>query len=265
MGSQRSVAVASISPNPRQPRHKPEETGIEKLAASIRRHGVLQPVVVSEEPNQPGRYYLVAGERRWRAARMAGLEEVPATIVTTDDRGQLELALVENLQRTDLGPLDRARAYRVLIEDFVQSQDEVAKALGVSRSNVANTLRLLTLDETSMAALEARRITEGHARALLAVSDSETRARLLAAIESEGLSVREAERWEPALGALSRKQHVDDGSKAWRQEVVAVLEHVQRRLGTKARIRGGEERGRIELEYYSSEELAHLVERLSEA
>lgn len=265
MGRQRAIAIASISPNPRQPRHKPEEAGIQALAESIRKHGVLQPLIVSEQPRQPGRYHLVAGERRWRAARMAGLETVPATVVTTDDRGQLELALVENLQRTDLGPLERARAFRALLNDFGQSQEGVAAALGVSRPSVANTLRLLSLDPATMTALAEARITEGHARALLAVADTEARARLLAAIESEGLSVREAERRTKASQPAAPSQGAGEAQAEWQREIAAQLDRIQRRLGTKTRLRGSEKRGRIELEYYSAEELASLIDCLNEA
>ena len=171
LGSRRTLALTNIEPNPRQPRQGLVEAELEGLAASISRYGVLQPIVVSERADHPGRFYLVAGERRWRAAGMAGLTEVPASIVTVDDRRQLELALVENLQRSDLSPLDRSHAYRVLMDEFGLTQEAVAAALGVSRSAVANALRLLSLDEASLAALREGEITEGHARALLAVTD----------------------------------------------------------------------------------------------
>lgn len=264
IGPQRAIAIASISPNPRQPRQKPQEAGIQLLAESIRKHGLLQPLIVSEQTGQPGKYHLVAGERRWRAARVAGLEAVPATVVKTDDRGQLELALVENLQRTDLGPLERARAYRALVDDFDQTQEGVAAALGVSRPSVANALRLLSLDPATRTALAEDRITEGHARALLAVVDIDDRVRLLAAIEAEGLSVREAERRTKARQTDAPSRSAGEDTTEWNQEITAQLDRIQRRLGTKARLRGGEQRGRIELEYYSGEELAILIERLNE-
>ena len=203
---------------------------------------------------------------------MAGLTEVPASIVTVDDRRQLELALVENLQRSDLSPLDRSQAYRVLMDEFGLTQEAVAAALGVSRSAVANALRLLSLDEASLAALREGEITEGHARALLAVTDRGARSRLLQAIKRQGLSVREAEQWAlapPSEGSPERT----DGATAraapsakddvWSREVVSVIVRIQRNLGTRVRLRGGEARGRLELEYYSEEELAELIERLS--
>ena len=205
LGARRTLPLTSIAPNPRQPRQGIGDAELEGLAASIRRYGVLQPIVVSERPNQPGRYYLVAGERRrWRAARMAGLTDVPASIVTVDDRRQLELALVENLQRADLSPLDRSQAYRVLMDDFGLTQEAVAAALGVSRPSVANALRLLSLDPTCLRELREGNITEGHARALLSVSDAGARIRLLAAIKRQGLSVREAERWGAGAGRRRR-------------------------------------------------------------
>lgn len=269
LGARRSVPLSSIEPNPRQPRQGIGEGELEGLAASIRRHGVLQPVMVSARDDRPGRYYLVAGERRWRAARLAGLSEVPATIVTVDDRQQLELALVENLQRTDLGPLDRSQAYRVLLEEFGLTQEGVAQALGVSRPSVANALRLLNLDEASLNALRAGEISEGHARAVLSVTDVSARGRLLAAIKQQGLSVREAERWAAAGDGRSQEPQASrsptEAEIAWNREVDSVLERIQRNLGTRVRLRGGERRGRIVLEYYSEEELAQLIDRLTVA
>ena len=271
MGSRRSLPLSGIEPNPRQPRQGISDAEVESLAASIRRHGVLQPIVVSARQDHPGRYYLVAGERRWRAARLAGLSDVPATIVRVDDRRQLELALVENLQRSDLNALDRAQAYRVMMEDFGLTQQGVAEALGVSRPAVANALRLLSLDEASLAALREGDITEGHARVLLSVTDRRTRMRLLAEIKRQGLSVREAERWAlnpkpqaegPKQPSRRRPSAADD---AWNREVGSVLERIQRNLGTRVRLRGGERRGRIVLEYYSEEELAQLIDRLTAA
>lgn len=271
LGTRRSVPLSSIEPNPRQPRQGIGDGELEGLAASIRRHGVLQPVMVSARDDHPGRYYLVAGERRWRAARLAGLREVPATIVTVDDRQQLELALVENLQRTDLEPLDRSQAYRVMLEEFELTQEGVAEALGVSRSSVANALRLLNLDEASLDALRAGEISEGHARALLSVADVAARGRLLAAIKKNGLSVREAERGAAAGDGDDRSQEAPASRRptepemAWNREVGSVLERIQRNLGTRVRLRGGERRGRIVLEYYSEEELAQLIDRLTVA
>ncbi|MDE2992024.1 MAG: ParB/RepB/Spo0J family partition protein [Chloroflexota bacterium] len=268
LGARRSLPLTSIERNPRQPRQGISDADVAGLAESIGRHGVLQPIMVSARDDQPGRYYLVAGERRWRAARLAGLTEVPATIVAVDDRRQLELALVENLQRTDLSPLDRAQAYRVMMNEFDLTQEGVAEALGVSRSSVANALRLLSLDVASLAALRGGEITEGHARALLSVSDLAARVRLLAAIKQQGLSVREAERWAEGSGAErrkrpSRRRSPDD--EAWRREVGSAVDRIQRNLGTRVRVRGGEKRGRVEMEYYSAEELTQLIDRLTAA
>lgn len=268
LGGRRSLPLTSIEPNPRQPRQGINDAEIAGLAASIRRHGVLQPIMVSARDDQPGRYYLVAGERRWRAARLAGLSEAPATIVAVDDRRQLELALVENLQRSDLSPLDRAQAYRVMMSDFEMTQEGVSEALGVSRSSVANSLRLLSLDAASLAVLRAGDITEGHARALLSVSDLAARARLLDAIKQQGLSVRDAERWAAGPGAEQREQPARRRSpddEAWSREVGSAVDRIQRNLGTRVRVRGGERRGRVELEYYSTEELTQLIDRLTVA
>ena len=262
IGPRRVLPVGCISPNPRQPRHKADKTGIETLAASIRRHGVLQPLVVSEQPGNPGQYHLVAGERRWHAARMAGLDEVPATIVETDDRSRLELALVENLQRTDLGPLDRAQAYGVLVNELGQTQEEVSKSLGVSRPAVANALRLLNLDAATLAALADGRITEGHARALLAVAAGRARAQIVVAIEREGLSVRQVEQRTRATPGNTPPAPPEATPEWWRREATTALEAIQRKLGSRVRLRGSEARGRIELEYHSREDLGRLLEQL---
>lgn len=184
------IQVDQIRPSPRQPRASIGGEAFEELVASIREHGVLQPVIVRPVP---GGYELVAGERRWRAAVAAGLRVVPAVVREMDDRAAAEAALVENLQREDLNPVDRARAYLKLLEEFHLTQEEVARRVGKSQPAVANSLRLLSLPNEVLASLESGRISEGHARALLSVQDTSRMLELWKRVESRGLSVRETE------------------------------------------------------------------------
>ena len=258
MGSRRSVPIDQIAPNPRQPRRAVDGGELGGLVTSIRRHGVLQPLIVTRDAAAIGRFVLVAGERRWRAAQRAGLAEVPVTIVTADDAARLELALVENLQREDLPPLDRARAYRALMQELDLSQTEVARRLGMSRPAVANSLRLLELDTESRRELESGRISEGHARALLGVPAGLERARMLEQIVGEGLSVRAAER--RARGSAGAGRRPKNGQADLELERLA--ERLQRRYSTRVSIRGTAESGRIVIEYYSVDELDTLTGEL---
>ncbi|HVF98206.1 MAG TPA: ParB/RepB/Spo0J family partition protein, partial [Chloroflexia bacterium] len=189
------LPVDSIAPNPRQPRGAFDLEGLEDLAASIREHGVLQPLVVTMSGGEggAGSYNLIAGERRWRASMLAGLEQVPVIVKEATSRGMLELALVENLQRADLNPLEEATAYRALVDEFDMKQDEVADRVGKSRQAVANSLRLLRLPPAILDALASGSMSEGHARALLQVPEAEAQLLLAQRIASEGLSVRQVE------------------------------------------------------------------------
>ncbi len=258
MGSRRSVPIDQIAPNPRQPRRAVDGGELGGLVTSIRRHGVLQPLIVTRDAAATGRFVLVAGERRWRAAQRAGLAEVPVTIVTADDAARLELALVENLQREDLPPLDRARAYRALMQELDLSQTEVARRLGMSRPAVANSLRLLELDTESRRELEGGRISEGHARALLGVPAGLERARMLEQIVGEALSVRAAER--RARGSAGAGRRPKNGQADLELERLA--ERLQRRYSTRVLIRGTAKSGRIVIEYYSADELDTLAGEL---
>ncbi len=258
MGSRRSVPIDQIAPNPRQPRRAVDGGELGGLVTSIRRHGVLQPLIVTRDAAATGRFVLVAGERRWRAAQRAGLAEVPVTIVTADDAARLELALVENLQREDLPPLDRARAYRALMQELDLSQTEVARRLGMSRPAVANSLRLLELDAESRRELEGGRISEGHARALLGVPAGLERARMLEQIVGEALSVRAAERRARGSAGVGRRPRNGQADL----ELERLAERLQRRYSTRVAIRGTAESGRIVIEYYSADELDTLTGEL---
>lgn len=252
------VPVDRISPNPRQPRQSMEQAELEALAASIREHGVLQPILVTETVDG---YQLVAGERRLRAARLAGLDRVPAIVRQLADRDQLEIALVENLQRADLGPIEEALAFRSLVDEFGMSQEEIAGRVGRARSTIANTLRLLDLDPKVQAAIVDRSISEGHARALGGLP-TEQQARVLETVVEQQFSVRQTEELVRRL----REPRASDAPRLQQQQRDPDLERLEddlrRSLGTKVTLARSRRGGRIVIEYYSDEELSQLYERL---
>ena len=257
------IPLARITQNPHQPRLKLDDAALDGLAESIRQHGVIQPILVTETIDG---YQLVAGERRVRAARMAGLERIPAIIRQLADRQQLELALVENLQREDLDPMEAARAYRQLLDDFGFTQEDLAARVGRARSPVANTLRLLDLDPAVQNAVAAGVITEGHARAIggLAV---ESQAHVVAAVIDDDLSVRQTEELVRRLRE-PRQDAVEEAATgavtgAADPDVERVEEELRRSLGTKVRLTKTRRGGRITIEYYGDEELARLYVRLT--
>ena len=251
------VPLSRVVPNPHQPRHHWDDADLEDLAASIREHGVLQPVLVTETIDG---YQLIAGERRVRAARLAGLDRIPALVRQLADRDQLEVALVENVQRSDLDPIDEALAYRQLIDEFGLTQERVAERVGRARATIANTLRLLDLHAAVQAAIADGRITEGHGRALGGLP-TDGQAQVLATIVGQGLSVRQTEELvrrlrEPrATREPAAKPRLD-------AELERVEEDLRQRLGTKVSLTRSRKGGRIVIEYYSDEELGRLYDRL---
>lgn len=242
------LPVARVQASPLQPRQRFDETAIAELAASVSERGVLQPILV--RPTDEG-YEVVAGERRLRAARLAGLESIPAVVREMSDQEALEVAIVENLQREDLNDVEQARAYRQLL-DFGLSQEQVAAAVGKSRSAVANTLRLLTLAPEAQAAIEDGEITAGHARAILAQPEAD-RGWAFQEIVAKGLSVRQAERLKRPAPRSSAAQR----SAAYR----GLEEDLSRHAGTRVRITGGK-KGKIELHFHDQDELQRLLEML---
>jgi ParB family transcriptional regulator, chromosome partitioning protein len=253
------IPLDRITGNPRQPRVRMDDAALETLAASIREHGVIQPVLVTETIDG---YQLVAGERRVRAARMAGLERVPAVVRQLADREQLELALVENLQREDLDPIEAARAYRSLIDDFEFTQGDLAARVGRARSTVANTLRLLDLHGAVQAAVADGRLTEGHARAIGGL-ETDAQPRVAETVIDDDLSVRQTEELVRRL-RVPRDQTATDARTARTPdpELERVEEDLRRALGTKVRMARSRRGGRIVIEYYSDEELSRLYDRL---
>jgi ParB family chromosome partitioning protein len=264
------IEIDAIQPNPRQPRQHADPAHLEELAGSIRSHGVLQPLVVRELPGAGGRRYeLIAGERRWRAARIAGLTRVPAVVKDVTPQATLELALVENIQRADLSPLEEALAYRQLIDEFGLTHETLATRLGKNRVTVTNTLRLLGLPEPVKAALAAAEISEGHARALIALPDDEARVAALRQVRNLRLSVRQTEelvrRWgEPAGedGAERAPRKAADGEGPRSMETRALEEQFRAALGTRVSLTRSRRGGKLTIHFYSDEELQGLFDLL---
>ncbi len=259
------IPIEHIAPNPHQPRRVFDEESLAELAESIRVHGILQPLILARaDPTSPTPYYIIAGERRWRAAKMAGLTHVPAIVKDASQQQLLEWALVENVQREDLNPLEAAAAYKSLMDAFNLTQAQVAARVGKSRAAVANTLRLLNLPAEVQAALLEGRISEGHARALLALPSAEEQKRVMAIVIEQGLTVRET---EALVKRVTQRAPTPSPSRArptldpeWR----AVESVLQDSLGTRVEIRKSRRGGQLVIYFYSDEELNALVQRLIE-
>lgn len=255
------LEVSSIRPNPKQPRQAFDDAGLNELAQSLKSQGFLQPVVVRPRPD--GKYELIAGERRWRAAQRAGIHQIPAMVRDVPDERLLELSLIENVQREELNAIEEAQAYRILIDDLQMTQNEIAERVGKQRTTVANALRLLGLPETVKDMVRQRLLSMGHARALLALDDSKAVEAVAKRIIAEGLSVREVE-------TLSRRPAgptVRPGrpAKPIDPNVAAAEGTLQRVLGTKVRIGGNGKVGRLEIYYHSAEELERIYQLIVEA
>jgi len=252
-GGPSRIPVDVIDPNPDQPRREFDEGALERLAQSIRVHGVLQPVVVRRAGD---RYELVVGERRWRASQRAGVDAIPAVVLEIDPRDRLEVALIENVQRRDLNPIELAVAFRSLA-DTGATQDEIGERVGLDRSSIANHLRLLELSREHQADVEAGRVSVGHAKALLQVSSPERRGQLRDRIVNDGLSVRAAEE----LARPTPRPRRDDGARraAADPHLQAVGDALRERLQTRVRVKGDGQRGRIELEYFGPDDFERLA------
>ena len=250
------IPIERIRPNPRQPRQRMDQDELESLAASIREHGILQPILVTETLDG---YQLVAGERRFRASQLAGLERIPALIRQLADRDQLELALVENLQRADLGPMEEANAYQSLASEFAMTHDQIAQRVGRAKSTITNTIRLLDLEGSVQEALLDGRLSAGHARAIGGLP-TEQQARVATSVTDQGFSVRQTEELvrrlrEPRTPALPSRRVLDP-------DLERVEDELRRRLGTKVTLARSRKGGRIIIEFYSDEELGQLYDRL---
>lgn len=251
----RRLKLDEVVPNPNQPRTNFDEEALAELAASIAEVGVLQPVVV--RPLDDGRYALIAGERRWRAARQAGLTEIPAVIRTSDDQHSLTEALIENLQRQDLGPLEEAAAYKALMEDFGMSHEQVAQAVGKSRPAVTNTLRLLQLPAAIQGMVERGELSAGHARALLAIEDTAYAQHIAQRAVAEGWSVRQVE--EAARARVGASPTTPPRVREVRPvEIVELEQRLRDRLGSKVNIRYRNQKGKVEITFNSLEDLERI-------
>ena len=265
-GSIITVRLSQVEPNSSQPRRQFDEAALQELADSIAEHGVLQPIVV--RPLESDGYQIIAGERRWRASRMAGLTEVPVIVREADDKVTMELALIENLQREDLNVLEEAEGYRALMDLYGLTQEEAAKRLGKSRPVVANTLRILTLPQPVLTLLREGKLTAGHARALVGMEEAEaiTMARLTV---EQGLTVRDIEKLARARRQEAKKAPPSQPEKkesAWgssycREAQLALGES----LGRRVKISPKGEGGRLEIEFFSKEDLNALAEALEKA
>ncbi len=252
----RALPLDLLEPGPFQPRATMDETGLAELADSIRVRGILQPLLARPHPTHRGRFQIIAGERRWRAAALAGLHEAPALVRDFADADALAAALVENLQRQDLNALEEAEGYHRLIEEFGLTQEQLAQAVGKSRAHVSNTLRLLNLPDSVKAALQAGTLTAGHARALLAHPAPE---RALSTVLANGLSVRATE-------ALAADQRLPDRSPRPRdQDMLAVEREISALLGLRIEIAGSQGRGVVRIAYASPDQLEGVLTRLRSA
>ena len=254
----KQLPLHRVEPNPDQPRQDFNEEELQSLAESIRVHGVIQPLTVRETGD--GYYQIIAGERRWRASRLAGLTEIPALVIEADDKTAKELALIENLQRQDLNSVEEALGYQSLMDDFGLTQEEAAERVGKSRSAVANALRLLTLDETVLEMIRVGSITAGHARAILMLKSEKKQVEAAQKIANLGLSVRQA---ELLCKNMSQEQQEKKEEPVLKVDYVKECEKsLSKHLGRGVKIINGKRKGKFELEFYGQEDLQVLLDAL---
>ena len=253
------LSTTEIEPNKDQPRKTFDKDKIDALASSIKEQGIIQPIVVT--PQKSGRYMIVAGERRWRAAKKAGLKKVPVIVREYTQEEIAQIALVENLQREDLNPIEEALGYRSLLEEYSLTQEAVSTITGKSRSAVANSIRLLSLDKDEQKLLLDGKITSGHARALLSIEDKSLRAALAERIVNENLNVRQA---EAAAKAMQKQKPLPKKKNpAVVAEILRLEETLASSLGTKVKISHTKKKGKIEIEYYGNEDLERILGLIS--
>lgn len=251
-----TMRLNDIEPNRDQPRKDFDEEALAELAESIAKHGLLQPIIV--RPMSSGNYQIIAGERRWRACRMAELTEVPVIIKEIDDKQYMEIALIENLQREDLNAVEEALGYNTLMKTYGLTQEQVSSSVGKSRSAVANALRLLNLNESELEALRIGVITAGHARAILSVEDENTRERMLLAA-SEGASVRELERMAAVKKAVKKEKTAKIKNSFYSEVELSLRNETHRKVNI---VSNGKGKGTLTIEFYSDEELADFARKL---
>ncbi|NLX63912.1 MAG: ParB/RepB/Spo0J family partition protein [Clostridiaceae bacterium] len=253
------LKINQIEPSSEQPRKVFDQEKLEALAESIKNHGVVQPIIVRSEGNC---YKIVAGERRWRAAKLAGLKTIPVIIKDITSREVMEIALIENLQREDLNPIEEAEAYKKLIEEYSITQEEVAKIVGKSRAAIANSVRLLTLTDEIKEMLSDGRLTSGHARTLVAIPDPERQNQLAKIIVERNLSVRESEKLAASENKPKKKTEKRKAITKESIEIAELEEKLMAAYGTKINLIKNKEKGKIVFEFYSKDELDRIVEML---
>lgn len=250
------VEVQAVVPNPKQPRRHFDQEKLTELAASIKEHGVVQPIVVRPKN---GKYEIVAGERRWRASQLAGLNKVPALVRDFSEAETMEIALIENLQREDLNPMEEAEAYRVLLEEFSLTQDELARRLGKSRPQITNTLRLLQLAPDVKSEVQAGRISMGHAKVLLGVEDRSEQSLLARRVADQGLSVRELEQ---VLQRVPKKDTARRREPALSPDYRDLESRLSEHFGTPVKLVPGEQKGKLEITFFGEEGLHRILEAI---
>lgn len=251
------ISINMIRANESQPRKSFDENKLNSLTASIKEHGIIQPLVLKKDEGDT--YTIIAGERRWRAAKLAGLKEIPAVIMNVTEKQVLEISLIENIQREDLNPIEEALAYKKLIDDFKLTQEELSERVGKSRTAITNCLRLLNLDLRVQQYVIEGVITEGHGRAILGVEDKNFQFKLAQTVIDEGLSVRETEKLaKNMLHDNKRKRKEKDENPYY----IDIEERLKNIFGTKVSIKSGRNKGKIEIEYYSEDDLQRIVELL---
>jgi ParB family chromosome partitioning protein len=254
-----NVLIDTITPNPYQPRSEFNEESIDILCSSITKYGIIEPIVL--RPRRGGGYEIITGERRFRAARKIGLKEVPAVVRNSTDSEMLEIAMIENLHREDMSPIDKAKGFKRLINEFRYTQNQISHVMGMSRSAVANTIRLLDLPQSIQYSLHKKEITEGHARALLCIKDQQSREVALKRVIVGEMSVRETEVLsrliEKSIKSSSRNQNLD-----FEIAELRLIEELQEKLGTRVHIAKNGIGGKIEIEFYSDEDLQRIIESL---
>ncbi len=249
------VPISMIVANPRQPRETMNEDDLQDLANSIREHGIIQPLIVTLE-SHTGIYTLIAGERRLRAAQLVGLEKVPVIVRTASDQERLELALIENVQRSDLSPLETGAAYHKLAQEFNLSHEQIANRVGKSRVSVTNTLRLLSLPEKVKKALSSGEITEGHARAILGLPTEQGQLAALQTVVANGFNVRQTEDLVRKLSGVKPPNHIEQPVDPIIKEIE---DQLRGKLGTKVLLKQGEKGGTLTIHYFSNEELTQII------
>lgn len=252
------VPILKVEPNPNQPRRQFDEDSLQELADSVKQYGILQPLIVKKHDKF---YEIIAGERRWRAAKLAGLKEVPVLIRDYAENEIVEIALIENIQREDLNPIEEALAYKRLMQEFSLKQDQVAAKVSKSRAAITNSLRLLKLDQRVQNLLSEEMITTGHARALLAIEDSDQQYETAMKVFDEKLSVREIEKLVKQM-SKKKKETPKEENKVQEFLFANIEESLKQALGSKVNIKNRNNKGKIEIEYYSKEELDRLVDML---